>query len=665
MRKKVFHSLKFKLLLVSLTLLGVPWSGYYLVSEMENILENQQKSALVSQGKMIQQILLESNFEYRTHRPKDLFLHQWPGEIEIDGSNDDWALLEKHDMTVKDPRSDFEFTIAVGENDNRLLMLLDVVTTPLETSEGRDYVVVSLGTDRYQFAIENRPGFVRPAVWNAYLDAFTYDHAEYNIIGAMQPTETGYRLEVSWPSYRIKPNFGVRVHTTGNRKLRTTDPIESGRLIQPVPKFEALAEKFAREKMRIRIFDYQGWRIADVNRMYETRPEEVSGLSWVIRQVLQFVLHEDDLPQYLFDRSSTKISYDLLDFSEEDGYDYMRRRSLIQDRVITSVAVPLKRNISGAEVFSGTIFVEQSTDDILYLQDKALQKVVYITFGLFFVTGISLLLFATYLATKIRDLKRQLDNSVSHDGRIIELIQPSRSHDEIGELSRGVSSVLVRLNEYNHYLEAMASRLAHELRTPLTVVKTSIDNARMTANDEQVKYLDRAVNGVDRLDDILKRLREASRLEQALKEVDHEGFFIEDLVRRQVEGLKEVWPDIAFEVLIEGQMDVVIGGPELVIQALEKLIGNAIDFHTPGSKIMVIVGREKRFYRLSVVNQGPPLPEQDIFASMVSERKSSGGEPHLGLGLYIVKLVAEYHRGHTFARNLNASEVEIGFTLND
>jgi len=664
MKQSFFHSLRFKLLLVSLTLLGIPWSGYYLVSEMEAMLEEQQKSALISQATMIQQILLGSQFEYRTHRRSDLFVHQWTYPIEIDGYSEEWPFLEKHDMRVRDAQSDFSFSVAVGQQEDRFVALLDVETTPIETSNGRDYVVVAMGTDRFKFDVD-RPGPVRPALWNVTLDDFTYDHFQFNVIGAVQLTDTGYRLEISWPTYRVQPNFGVRVHTTGNRRLRTTYPIESGRLIQPVPAFEEQAEKFAREKMRIRVFDYQGWRIADVNRMQDKPREEASDLPWFIREVLRFFLQERDLPNYLFDRSATKIAYELLDFSDEKGYDYMRRRSVVQDRVITSVAVPLMRNVNGAEVFSGTIFVEQSTDDILYMQDKALQKIVYITFGLFIITSLSLLVFASVLASNIRQLKTDLESSVSHDGRITGEMLPSASRDEIGDVSRGISSVLKRLTEYNQYLEAMASRLAHELRTPLTVVKTSIDNARLMATDEQQKYFDRAVSGANRLDDILKRLREASRLEHALKDVEHVGFSIEDLVQRQVDSLRSIWPDIQFEVLVEGHMDTVIGGPELVMQALEKLIGNAIDFHQPGSKIMVIIGHEKGYYRLSVVNQGPALPEQDIFASMVSERKASGDEPHLGLGLYIVKLVAEYHRGHTFARNLNESEVEIGFTLSD
>ena len=51
---------------------------------------------------------------------------------------------------------------------------------------------------------------------------------------------------------------------------------------------------------------------------------------------------------------------------------------------------------------------------------------------------------------------------------------------------------------------------------------------------------------------------------------------------------------------------------------------------------------------LSVSNRGPLLPpgmQSRLFDSMVSVRAGGGGSPHLGLGLYIVRLIAEFHHG--------------------
>ena len=55
-------------------------------------------------------------------------------------------------------------------------------------------------------------------------------------------------------------------------------------------------------------------------------------------------------------------------------------------------------------------------------------------------------------------------------------------------------------------------------------------------------------------------------------------------------------------------------------------------------------------------NEGPLLPPQldnnRLFESLVTSRSSVNGKPHLGLGLYIVRLIADFHRGTVTATNL-------------
>ena len=54
----------------------------------------------------------------------------------------------------------------------------------------------------------------------------------------------------------------------------------------------------------------------------------------------------------------------------------------------------------------------------------------------------------------------------------------------------------------------------------------------------------------------------------------------------------------------------------------------------------------------------------NLFESMVSIRNNKGEQPHLGLGLYIVRLIVEFHHGNVAARNLpDHSGVEFVVTL--
>ncbi|MCP4993714.1 MAG: proteobacterial dedicated sortase system histidine kinase, partial [Gammaproteobacteria bacterium] len=75
-----------------------------------------------------------------------------------------------------------------------------------------------------------------------------------------------------------------------------------------------------------------------------------------------------------------------------------------------------------------------------------------------------------------------------------------------------------------------------------------------------------------------------------------------------------------------------------------------------GTAILVELGRsEHGEISISVSNLGPALPEgmeRELFQSMVSMRKLKSEEPHLGLGLYLVRLICEFHGGKAEANNL-------------
>jgi signal transduction histidine kinase len=89
---------------------------------------------------------------------------------------------------------------------------------------------------------------------------------------------------------------------------------------------------------------------------------------------------------------------------------------------------------------------------------------------------------------------------------------------------------------------------------------------------------------------------------------------------------------------------------------LDKLADNAVDFSAPGDVIDVSTDIDGNDVILRIHNPGPPLPgnmQTQLFNSMVSVRKGDSGK-HLGLGLYIARLIAEGHNGSISAENIAA-----------
>lgn len=275
----------------------------------------------------------------------------------------------------------------------------------------------------------------------------------------------------------------------------------------------------------------------------------------------------------------------------------------------------------------------------------------------FLIAVLGLLLFASRLSWRIRKLSREAEAAIDAKGRVTGALKSSAgSRDEIGDLSRSFSSILDRLGQYTHYLENMASRLSHELRTPVAVVRSSLDNLAMEPLPDPAKvYMERAQEGINRLNKILTRMTEARRLEQLLQSAERERFDLAQVVNGCVEGYRAAYPDVSFNARIPQGPIEVHGVPDLVAQLLDKLVSNAVDFHTPDSAVDIALTTDGQQALLTISNEGPPLPaemEGQLFRSMVSVRpQHDAAEPHLGFGLYIARLIAEFHGGEVAAIN--------------
>jgi len=87
------------------------------------------------------------------------------------------------------------------------------------------------------------------------------------------------------------------------------------------------------------------------------------------------------------------------------------------------------------------------------------------------------------------------------------------------------------------------------------------------------------------------------------------------------------------------------GAPDLILQLLDKLIENAVDFSASTGTITVRLDRALGNYVLQVQNDGPPIPQVllgRLFESLFEQRQGRDDKPHFGLGLYIVRLVADF-----------------------
>jgi signal transduction histidine kinase len=303
----------------------------------------------------------------------------------------------------------------------------------------------------------------------------------------------------------------------------------------------------------------------------------------------------------------------------------------------------------------GAVVLDQAGDALIGLRDRALARLFYLTLlatavAVAFVVG-----FATWLSVRIKRLSTAADSAVGSDGRIRLTMPEAAAGDEIGALARSFESMLARLNEHTQYLRTLGGKLSHELRTPLTIVRSSLDNLESEGlRDDQRAFVDRARQGSLRLQSILSALGAAARVEESIQQTERVSFDLREVLLAAVAGYRSGFPAAKFDLEVPTDAAFLRGAPDLIVQMLDKLIENAVDYCPADGTVTVGLTRTAGNYELTASTDGPPLPEAmqgRLFESLYEQRTTHDDKPHFGLGLYIVRLIAEFHGGGVRAMN--------------
>src|SRR3569833_771252 len=178
--------------------------------------------------------------------------------------------------------------------------------------------------------------------------------------------------------------------------------------------------------------------------------------------------------------------------------------------------------------------------------------------------------FAAWLAVRLSRLRRASESALTRDG-LITTFPESDAPDELGDVARGFSTVLGRRNEYTGYLRTLAGKLAHEIRTPLTIVRSSLENLETEAQVPATArvYLDRARQGSERLNAILIAMGAATRVEEAISNVERSRFDLTPVIASAVDAYRIAFPERRFAADLPGEPIVIDGAPDLIVQLLD------------------------------------------------------------------------------------------------
>lgn len=700
--KKFTLGLRTKIILLSSLLLILPWFGYQYLQEMENFLRQGQEQTLIGTTQAVATALHERPELFNEQASllddldagKDLYAYQLEQAINIDGLLNDWQ--ENHQQSLfygqkqvrfqtdKNTDNPISFTHRLGKRNGYLYAYLQVndknpVFRDINSPEldQNDHLIIALSNP--QGVLQSYIVSVYKSGWfNAYfIPDLSADmkklQREKRIQGFWKLTDSGYNIEFRLPLEMLGNKLGFALHTVSDPKTRRIDNIistsntqnlaELGTVLVPSSEIGRILKGMSHTKSRIWVLDRHQRVIAKTGNILQA-----DGVWASTQEALQKTTESrwsrllDPLYALILSPPSTAFIDDLKDATRLNSYFIEQalngklqsswRVSQDNKAMILSAAHPI---MVGSRVM-GIVVAEETTNGILALRNKAFKKLFNVLVGIILISALLLFLFASNIARRIRTLRNQADNAIDAQGRISAPFSPSRSTDEIGDLSRSLSEMVNRLGQYHHYLEQLAPRLSHELRTPVAIVRSSLENlALLPQNEENKKYINRSQQGIKRLNRILTSMSEATRIEQSLQHSEKQRIIFNDLVNGCVQGYQMTYPAFQFQLSQPQQPLHIFADPDFIVQLFDKLIANAMEFSDTENAIEITLNIEDSLALLLVSNIGPLLPENmtdQLLNSMVSVRaKKSQDKTHLGLGLFIAKMIAECHQGEIKIQN--------------
>ena len=650
-------TLRRKLLLVALCTLALPVAGWLYVRQMEALLREGQAQALIASARAVARSLVV------THAPLPQgdaawYVQQAVNPITVDGYGDDWAPLTPWSQPFGTRGK-----LLLAEDAGGLYLyaeVRDARRTRADAQDGAnalaaDHLNLVLGNavgQQHYLLESDAPGTIAARALGSPVAGLP---AEFP--AQWQEDGSGFRIELRLPRGLQLQALGIGAYVAeagGDRMAVEMQP-----LLDYSAALSAELASLAPDRVQARVLSPQGWLLARSGRL-DTAPGTHGQPGWfaalVYRSLLATRLEDANLwaqdvprldtPEVLRARAGAPVS--VWRSGEERG------------SVVLSAAVPIEQG--GKPV--GVLLLEQASRAVPLLANRALFGLLLTSFGVLLMAGAILLWFATRLSLRLGRLRNAAERAQLSDGRLDGLFERGRfpmtdAPDEIGDLARSFERLFEAVGGYTDYLRTLASKLSHELNTPLAIVKSSLDNLEHAELPSDAQpYLARARDGVARLGALVRAMSEASRMERAIAAAEPEDVDLREVVRGCAEAYRPLAGARRLDCVLPDAPLHLHCAPEPIAQALDKLFDNALSFTPPDGWLRLSLRAVDGGAEIELANQGPPLPaamQGRLFDSLVSlrDKATPGDAPHLGLGLYVVRLVAERHGGVASARNLD------------
>jgi signal transduction histidine kinase len=257
---------------------------------------------------------------------------------------------------------------------------------------------------------------------------------------------------------------------------------------------------------------------------------------------------------------------------------------------------------------------------------------------------------------------RVLHNNNVKEGSLFHLIKYSIDKAMLNSVSSFTESIQEMQNK-------LIGTLAHDIRNPLAAARMSIEMLNHEAGEERLEKVKKmSYNSVNKAIDLIEGLLESITVKAG------EGImlsFSEMDLNDEIQSVYNEACEIFSEEIILDKKDEPINGvfdATAIRRLLENLVTNAIKYGHSEKAIIVKIRNEEEWLNITVHNHGEPIPKEkqkEIFTFMqLGNQHREKNLQSYGIGLTLVKMVAEAHGGSVNIRSEEEFGTEFQIKLN-
>ncbi|HZF37111.1 MAG TPA: HAMP domain-containing sensor histidine kinase [Candidatus Angelobacter sp.] len=252
---------------------------------------------------------------------------------------------------------------------------------------------------------------------------------------------------------------------------------------------------------------------------------------------------------------------------------------------------------------------------------------------------------------------------------------------DAGDRSFGSQNELVELSgvaeEFDHLIQTLrasadgirnaAEDNAHAMKTPIAIMRQSLEPLKRivpAAEGRGRRAIAVLENSIDRLDQLVSTARRMDEAMAELLDPPRQRVDLSRLLKRMMVAYGTVIDSRGLKLGTELEDNVIVRASEDLLETVvENIVDNSISVSPKGGRISVSLHRNRRWADLTIVDEGPGVPPEDL--ERIFERRFSNRPPepdaaagaaeadavHAGIGLWIVRRNIEAIGGQVEAEN--------------